>query len=281
MSRREGLSTDPEYLRERQYKDPSNLNARIALHAKYGRADEPWYPWLAGRIAWPADGDVLEVGCGSGALWANIAPLLPRLRLTVTDLSGGMVAAAARAVAPLRTIELVGARTCDAQDLPCADASFDVVVANHMLYHVAEPDRAAAEFARVLRPGGVLLAATNGPRHLDAIADLSRQALGWSPLDFAGATFGTANGAAILGTAFATVAWQPHPSTMVCTDAGDVYAFIASTSAGQQASPEQLLALRKAIEDRLTAGGGSLSVTTEAGCFVARDPRPGPLLPRP
>jgi SAM-dependent methyltransferase len=276
VTRRQGLSSDPEYLRERQYKDPSNLNARIALHAKYARADEPWYPWLAGRIAWPADGDVLEVGCGTGALWDNIAPLLPGLRLTLTDLSDGMVEAAGSAVEPLGNIELVAARTCDAQDLPFADGSFDVVVANHMLYHVPDPGGAAAEFARVLRPGGVLLAATNGPRHLDAIADLSRQSLGWSPLDFAGARFGTANGSAILGTAFATVEWQPHPSTMVCTDADDVYAFIASTAAGQEASPGQLVALQRAIEDRITAGGGALSVTTEAGCFVARGPASRP-----
>jgi len=276
VTRREGLSTDPEYLRERQYKDPSNLTARIALHAKYTRADEPWYPWLAGRIAWPEGGDVLEVGCGSGALWANIAALLPPLRLTVTDLSDGMVAAAARVVAPLPNIELAAARTCDAEDLPFADRSFDVVVANHMLYHVPEPDRAAAEFARVLRPGGVLLAATNGPRHLDAISDLSRQSLGWSPLNFADARFGTSNGATILGTAFATVEWQPHPSTMVCTDVGDLYAYIVSTAAGQEASPEQLVALRRAIEDRMTAGGGSLAVTTESGCFVAGGPSSGP-----
>ena len=66
VTRRRELGTDPDYLRQRQYRDPSNLNARIALHAKYSRADEPWYPWLAGLVEWPADGDVLEVGCGSG-----------------------------------------------------------------------------------------------------------------------------------------------------------------------------------------------------------------------
>ena len=40
----------PTYLRERQYKDPTNLNARIALHSRFAHADEPWYPWLAGRV---------------------------------------------------------------------------------------------------------------------------------------------------------------------------------------------------------------------------------------
>ena len=58
------MGIDQEYLREHQYKDPTNLNARIALHAKYSRTDEPWYPWLAGRIEWPEGGEVLEVAAG-------------------------------------------------------------------------------------------------------------------------------------------------------------------------------------------------------------------------
>jgi hypothetical protein len=114
---------------------------------------------------------------------------------------------------------------------------------------------------------------TFGPRHLDAVADLSRQILGWSPLDLADRRFGTSNGAAILGTAFASVDWQPHPSTMVCTDPADVYAVIESTAAGQEASPEECRALKEAIEDRFRAGGGTMTVTVESGCFVAREPR--------
>ncbi|MGO8827326.1 MAG: class I SAM-dependent methyltransferase [Acidimicrobiales bacterium] len=275
MTRREGLGLDQEYLREHQYRDPTNLNARIALHAKYSRADEPWYPWLAGRIEWPEGGHVLEVGCGSGALWVDIAPLLPDLRLTLTDLSPGMVEAAAAAVAALDGIELSDARTCDVQELPFADEAFDVVVANHMLYHVPDPARAAAEIARVLRPDGVLMAATNGPRHLDAVADLSRQVLGWSSLDSVDRRFGSTNGASVLGTAFRSVAWQHHPATMVCTDPDDVFAFIASSAAGQEASPGQRRALQGAVAARFRDGGGVLPVTTESGCFQAREPRGG------
>jgi len=49
----------------------------------------------------------------------------------------------------------------DAQWLPFADASFDCILAMHMLYHVPDRDLAIAEMRRVLRPGGVLLALTN------------------------------------------------------------------------------------------------------------------------
>jgi SAM-dependent methyltransferase len=266
------LSTDPEYLREHQYADPANLTARMALHAKYSRAEEPWYAWLAGRIEWPEGADVLEVGCGTGALWADIAPGLPHLRLTLTDLSEGMVRAASRAMPGLDNVDLADARTCDVQELPFGDGAFDVVVANHMLYHVPHPARAVAELARVLRRDGALMAATNGPHHLDAVSDLSRQVLGWSPLEHTDRRFGRSGGAAILATAFGTVEWHSHPSTMVCTDPDDVFAFIASTAAGQLASSEQQAALRSAIEARFRAGGGMLDIRTDSGCFVARDP---------
>jgi hypothetical protein len=75
VTKRESLGTDAAYLRDKQYKDPTNLNARIALHAQYARAEVPWYPWLAGVVTWPDGADVLEVGCGPGLLWDRIAPL--------------------------------------------------------------------------------------------------------------------------------------------------------------------------------------------------------------
>jgi SAM-dependent methyltransferase len=54
----------------------------------------------------------------------------------------------------------------DARDLPFADGSFDAVVAAWMLYHVSPLDQGVKELARVLRPGGRLVAITNGRAHL-------------------------------------------------------------------------------------------------------------------
>jgi SAM-dependent methyltransferase len=272
VTSRESFGIDADYLRDRQYKDATNLNARIALHARFARADEPWYPWLAASVDWPEDGDVLEVGCGPGLLWKSIAPLLPHLRLTLTDLSEGMLVTAHDVVDPIESINLVATQACDAQDLPFPDESFDVVVANHMLYHVPEPGQAAAEFARVLRPGGVLLAATNGPSHLDVITDISRQVFGWSPLDFVDRRFGRSNGGAILGTAFGAVEWLHHPARLVCDDPEAVVAYIQSSSVGQEAEDSQLVALTKAVQDRFEAAGGVVTISTDAGCFVARQP---------
>jgi SAM-dependent methyltransferase len=272
MTSREGFGTDADYLRDKQYKDATNLNARIALHARFAQADEPWYPWLAGRVNWPEGGEVLEVGCGPGLLWTSIATLLPHLRLTLTDLSEGMLDAARSVVDAIESIELVATRACDAQDLPFPDSSFDVLVANHMLYHVPEPARAAAEFARVLRPDGVLLAATNGPNHLDVIADIARQVFGWSSLDFVDRRFGRSNGGAILETAFGDVVWHDHPGRLVCDDPAAVVAYIQSSSAGLEADASQLAVLIQEVHNRFQSAGGVVTMTTDAGCFVAQRP---------
>jgi hypothetical protein len=57
---------------------------------------------------------------------------------------------------------------------------------------------------------------------------------------------------------------------MICTDPADVLAFIASSPAGQSATPGQRVALEKAVAARFTAEGGRMTITTESGCFVAK-----------
>ena len=149
---------------------------------------------MAAQLDWPQGGDLLEVGCGSGLLWANIASMLPDLHLTLTDISEGMLDAARQAVAPFENLDLVEDRMCDAQELPFDDDWFDVVVANHMLYHVPDRPRAIGELAHVVRPDGVLMTATNGPRHLEQVSQASREVFGWATMDFVDRRFGRSTG---------------------------------------------------------------------------------------
>ena len=64
---------------------------------------------------------------------------------------------------------------CALPVLPFAEESFDLVIANHMLYHVEERQRGLAEIRRVLRDGGALFAATNGVDHLRELKELMRE----------------------------------------------------------------------------------------------------------
>ena len=64
-----------------------NLTARIALHA-FGTNPLDWYSWLGQRL--PLDGEVLEAGAGTGALWKRVEHFAPGLNLTLTDFSSAM-----------------------------------------------------------------------------------------------------------------------------------------------------------------------------------------------
>jgi len=106
---------------------------------------------------------VLEVGCGTGDLAAELAAT-PGLDLVAVDLSERMV--------ELTRSRGVEALVADAQELPFADGAFDCVLAAWMLYHVPDPDRALREFARVLAPRGRLVAVTNSHEHLQELRTL-------------------------------------------------------------------------------------------------------------
>lgn len=62
-------ATDQSYLRGEQYQDAANLNARIALHQRFGTAKIGWHPWVFDQLDLPPDACVLELGCGPGLLW--------------------------------------------------------------------------------------------------------------------------------------------------------------------------------------------------------------------
>jgi SAM-dependent methyltransferase len=96
--------------------------------------------------------DWMDVGCGTGALSAAILSRCSPRSLIGIDPSDGFVATA-RSMAPDQRAEfLVG----DAQALPAATASRDIVASALMLNFVPDKPRALAEMKRVVRPGGMV-----------------------------------------------------------------------------------------------------------------------------
>jgi ubiquinone/menaquinone biosynthesis C-methylase UbiE len=159
--------TEVEAIRE-QYATNANLRARIALHDRYSRTTVSYPHWIFDGYTFGAAADVLEVGCGDGNIWRENLERIPAgWRLTLTDFSPGMVDAA-RAVLGDQAEYAVA----DVQELPFPDASFDAVIANHMLFHVEDRPRALGELARVLRPGGTFRATTIGLDHLRELREL-------------------------------------------------------------------------------------------------------------
>ena len=155
---------------------------------------------------------VLEVGCGEGELAERLTAEVEAV--VAIDQSARMVA--------LSAARGVDGRVGDVQELSFPDASFDAALAAWMLYHVPDLDRGLSELARVLRPGGRLVATTNSNDHLHELLALG----GLKRWDM---PFSAENGASRLERHFATVERRDAYGTVRLTDIEAVRSYYGSS----------------------------------------------------
>jgi SAM-dependent methyltransferase len=148
-----------------QYETEDRLRARKSAYENAEGDDPRQFAFEAVAAAKPRR--VLEVGGGEGELAERILKELGA-QVVGIDQSARMV--------EIQRSKGIDARVGDVQELPFADAEFDVALAAWMLYHVPDLDRGLAELARVLKPGGRLVAVTNAVDHLQELWDLARRA---------------------------------------------------------------------------------------------------------
>jgi ubiquinone/menaquinone biosynthesis C-methylase UbiE len=162
---------DPRTGRDRlvghAYKDSAAFLARTGLY-RYQRDAVDLRAWVLNQVQWPVDARVLDVGCGPGRYLSKLAEIVPNAQPVGMDLSSRMAAEAH---------EFSAVVVADAQDLPFPDATFDGLIAAHMLYHVPQIEVAVREFARVLHPEGYALVVLNGREHLQEMRRLMRLAI--------------------------------------------------------------------------------------------------------
>jgi SAM-dependent methyltransferase len=223
-----------------------------------------FHMWVFDQLKIAPDSRVLELGCGPGSLWRpNLARIPAGWQITLTDFSPGMLA---EARANLAGAPPFGFEQADAQAIPFADASFDSVIANHMLYHVPDRTKAFAEIRRVLRPEGRFYAATNGENHLRELHELVQQfdaTIGlWNRM-----TFRLEGGAAELAAQFAHVLLHRYESALVVTEAAPLVAFIASMI-GAELTGGRRAELTQLVEQRIAADG-AIHITKDTGLFEA------------
>jgi len=118
--------------------------------------------------------DALEIGSGTGYFSLNLVQLGVIEKLTATDISPGMLSQLS-ATAKGLGLEVKTVRT-EAEVLPFADESFDLVFGHAVLHHIPDLDKAFAEFRRVLRPGGAIAFAGEPSRYGDRLAALPKRA---------------------------------------------------------------------------------------------------------
>lgn len=116
--------------------------------------------WLFEKYKFSNGYRILELGCGNGRQWHNRIQQLPiDCTLVLSDFLDGMVE---NVWGKYLSHKNMLAQKIDIQNIPFPDNCFDVVIANHMLYHVPDLSKALFEVKRVLKSHGKFYASTNG-----------------------------------------------------------------------------------------------------------------------
>ncbi len=264
--------SDQPYLLTRQYNNAQKLEARIYIHQHFSTNTYDWHRWVFDHFHL-AQGNILELGCGPGTLWVKNADRIPEhWYITLSDFSAGMLQEAQQNlhnVAHPFTFQII-----DAQSIPFADQQVDMLIANHMLYHVPDRARALAEIRRVLKPGGHFFAATNGQNHMREIRDLIVEfdptlTEGWekvAPSKLEG--FRLEGGKEELSAHFSTVLLHIYEDGLNITEAEPLAAYVLSNPVGETLIADRAEQFTQFLEHKI-ASEGMLHITKETGLFEA------------
>lgn len=135
---------------KKQYQNATNISSRIRLHRLYSKNKKGWFPWIFDQLNLKDGMKVLEIGCGNGMLWEENDYQIPRkIMINLSDVSEGMLRDARRNVGSEDKrfkFEIV-----DAENIPYEAETFDVIIANHMLFYCENLKKTCSEIARVLK----------------------------------------------------------------------------------------------------------------------------------
>ncbi len=265
-----GKMHDKEYLKRRQYVDSHNLEARIAIHANFSTGKETWNDFIFRNLQLRSGMNTLALGCGNATQWqANHGRFPEKASIILSDLSYGMLKEAQAGFSPDQKVTFTVA---DAQQIPFIDNHFDLASANHMLYHVPNISSVLLDIRRVLKPNGVLMAATNGESHMAQLYSLLAQfCSAYQPEDEKHSRFSIENGTAILKKFFRFVKFLPFLSDLWVTDSRTLVGYVYSMWDADGVLDENFKPdLQEFFDDEIALNGG-IFIQKSTGIFLASD----------
>lgn len=262
----------------RYYETDENLRIRQETHDKYTVPKSDFARWVIETIDWKGDETILDLGAGIGTYYSRLLALVPDITYYAIDISHKMLK---NHPAPEDALTL-----SNAMHLPYADQSFDVIMANHMLYHIPDIDAALKEIRRVLKPNGKVLIATNSIHTMPELQVLMRRAI--VLLTRYGATqvrppalpsdsFALENGTRILAHHFFAVVRHDNPGQLVFTEIEPAITYLESMRELRQdhlpedvAWEDMMLIMRQQIT-QLIKHLGKLEINKMSGALIASD----------
>ncbi len=252
-----------------QYQNAGNISARISLHKDYSVNKQGWFPWLYEQCGIEDGMRILEIGCGNGALWSENVNRLPMgISVILSDISEGMIRDARRGI--INDKGIFSFESFDCHELPYKDESFDIVIANHLLFYCDDIDRVCREAKRVLKKGGVFVCSTYGTNHMKEITELvqsfdARITLAAKNLYD---VFGLENGEDILERTFSEVECRRYEDAIVINKPEPLIDYILSCHGNQnQILLDKYKDFKAFVEKKMRHG---FRITKDAGVFISK-----------
>lgn len=250
-----------------QYKNTDNLKLRKSLHDKYSVNKVGFQKWMFEQYPFRPKMKVLELGSGRGELWnyyfENDVLQGYEMEITLSDLSDGMVDFMQQNYLGKR----ISVRKIDIADIPFENETFDLIIANSMLYHVKDIDLALSEVSRVLKKDGLFYCSTLGVNGMTQFLYSALDELGILYNHESNISFTLQNGQQLLGKHFGTVERRDYEDALAIDIVEDYLEYIYSMASMQGLERKYYDIMRNYFNSK--KANGYLYVPKEYGMFVA------------
>jgi ubiquinone/menaquinone biosynthesis C-methylase UbiE len=261
-------------LLSKQYSNSKKFMARIELHRRFRTNTYLWTHWIFDQFKFPRNANVLELGSGNALLWkSNIKRIPEDAQILLTDFSEGMLDDAHKVLGDdSKRFEF---KVMDAQKITYPNDSFDIAIANLMLYHVPDREKTISEISRILKPEGALYATTYSTNNMKEFTDLLNDYDKdlYNPIEPFASAFGLENGEVQLNKSFEEVEMINYIDSLEITETEPIVDYVLSFGSIKENINEDNLEGFKDYLDDVLARDGMIKITKDTGIFIARKPK--------
>lgn len=251
-----------------QYQNATNISARIRLHRDYSINKEGWFHWLFRHLNLQSGMKILELGAGNGILWSKNLEKIPKgMTMVLSDISQGILADAKDEIGDQPDFQYA---VFDAQKIPFADNTFDLIIANHMLFYCDDIPKTLKEVRRVLKPNGSFACSTYSKRHMQEITDLVQSFNSNIVLSSTNLyeRFGLDNGKKILDPFFNEISCHKYKDGIEISESTPIISYILSCHGNQNSILlDHYQEFKQYVDEKVKDG---FYITKDAGYFIGK-----------